>query len=92
MAFRAVEARGLLAEGLLASDGHVVDDLSRRVQSLVPRGGGSRNGGQKLGRREDAAAQIDRAKHPSSVLATPRHLGRVRLPRGLSRESLPRHR
>ncbi|MDQ1171080.1 hypothetical protein QE392_002884 [Microbacterium proteolyticum] len=64
-----VESRGLLAESILAAVGHIVDETCGRGEGLVARGIGARHRGEELGRREHAAAEIDRAEHGSRLPA-----------------------
>jgi len=65
----AVEPCRLLAERDLAPLRHICDDGGSRGQCLIPRCGGSGNGGEQVGRCDGATPEVDRAEHPSRVTA-----------------------
>lgn len=63
----AVEALGLVAQGVLTTVADIGDDRDGGGVRLLARGRGARDGGQKFGRRERVTTQIDRSEHHSRL-------------------------
>jgi hypothetical protein len=62
-----IEPSGLLSQRLFAAMSDVIDETRSRGEGLIARGVGARDDGEELGRREHAAAEIDRAEHGSQA-------------------------